>query len=113
MLSAPRTIGEVAPLGTIGAQARELGAFLRQPGRAAFVGVSLPEEMAVPRQQNTILPVRDLDQRSVIERRVIGRVIPEHAKPPGKAAKHRVGEEFHSCRSASTGSTRAARLAGT
>ena len=47
MLSAPRTIGEVAPLGTVGAQARELGAFLREPGRAAFVGVSLPEEMAV------------------------------------------------------------------
>ena len=47
MLSAPRTIGAVAPLGTVGAQARELGAFLREPGRAAFVGVSLPEEMAV------------------------------------------------------------------
>ena len=47
MLSAPGTLGEVARLGSVGAQARELRDFLREPGRAGFVGVSLPEEMAI------------------------------------------------------------------
>jgi anion-transporting ArsA/GET3 family ATPase len=45
MLAAPRTVAEVAPIGPIGAQARELDAFLRDPGRTGYVGVTLPEEM--------------------------------------------------------------------
>lgn len=47
MLASPRTLGEVAPLGPIGRQARELRDFLRDPRRAGYVGVSLPEEMSV------------------------------------------------------------------
>ena len=47
MLASPRTVGEVAPLGPIGGQARELRDFLRDPRRAGYVGVSLPEEMSV------------------------------------------------------------------
>jgi anion-transporting ArsA/GET3 family ATPase len=47
MLSAPRTVGEIARFGTVGAQAHELREFLREPGRVGFLGVSLPEEMSV------------------------------------------------------------------
>jgi hypothetical protein len=47
MLEAPRTLGEVARLGSVGGQARELGAFLRDPALASYVGVALPETMPV------------------------------------------------------------------
>ena len=47
MLDAPRAIGEVARLGSVGAQARELRSFLRDPTLAGYVGVCLPEEMPV------------------------------------------------------------------
>jgi len=47
MLAAPRTVGEVARIGTVGAQARELRDFLADPASAGYVGVTLPEEMAV------------------------------------------------------------------
>jgi anion-transporting ArsA/GET3 family ATPase len=47
MLAAPETLGEVAPLGSVGAQARELHDFLGDPAETGYVGVSLPEEMAV------------------------------------------------------------------
>jgi anion-transporting ArsA/GET3 family ATPase len=47
MLAAPRTVGEVAPLGSVGAQARLLRDFLGDPEEAGYVGVALPEEMAV------------------------------------------------------------------
>lgn len=47
MLDAPRTVGEVARLGSVGTQARELRDFLRDPASAGYVGVSLPEEMPV------------------------------------------------------------------
>jgi Anion-transporting ATPase len=47
MLDAPRTLGEVARLGSVGGQARELGEFLRDPALAGYVGVALPEAMPV------------------------------------------------------------------
>jgi anion-transporting ArsA/GET3 family ATPase len=47
MLAAPHTLGEVTPLGSVGAQARELRGFLGDPAETGYVGVSLPEEMAV------------------------------------------------------------------
>jgi Anion-transporting ATPase len=47
MLGAPRTVGEVAAFGSVGSQARELRDFLRDPARAGYVGVTLPEEMPV------------------------------------------------------------------
>jgi anion-transporting ArsA/GET3 family ATPase len=47
MLGAPGTVGEVARLGSVGAQARELGDFLRDPARTGYVGVCLPETMPV------------------------------------------------------------------
>ena len=47
MLAAPRTLGEVAPLGSVGAQARELRDFLGDATETGYVGVCLPEEMAV------------------------------------------------------------------
>ena len=47
MPAAPRTVGEVASVGSVGRQARELRDFLRDPVAAGYVGVSLPEEMSV------------------------------------------------------------------
>ena len=47
MLAAPRTVGDVARIGSVGAQARELRDFLADPVSAGYVGVTLPEEMAV------------------------------------------------------------------
>lgn len=47
MLASPRTLGEVAPLGSVGTQARELRDVLSDPTQAGYVGVSLPEEMSV------------------------------------------------------------------
>jgi anion-transporting ArsA/GET3 family ATPase len=47
MLAAPRAIGEVAAIGSVGTQARELRDFLGDPASAGYVGVSLPEEMPV------------------------------------------------------------------
>ena len=47
MLAAPRTLGEVAPVSSVGAQARELRDFLGDPAETGYVGVALPEEMAV------------------------------------------------------------------
>jgi anion-transporting ArsA/GET3 family ATPase len=47
MLAAPCTLGEIAPLSSVGAQSRELRQFLADPAEAGYVGVSLPEEMAV------------------------------------------------------------------
>jgi hypothetical protein len=47
MLAAPRTLGEVARLGSMGAQARELRDVLGDPAQAGYVGVTLPEEMPV------------------------------------------------------------------
>ncbi|HYH88364.1 MAG TPA: ArsA-related P-loop ATPase [Solirubrobacteraceae bacterium] len=47
MLAAPRTVGDIAPLGSVGAQARELRDFLQDPTEAGFVGVSLAEDMSV------------------------------------------------------------------
>lgn len=47
MLCAPRIVGEVAPLGSVGAQARALRDVLADPAASGYVGVSLPEEMSV------------------------------------------------------------------
>ena len=47
MLAAPHTLGEIAPLGSVAIQARELRDFLGDPAQAGYVGVALPEEMAV------------------------------------------------------------------
>ena len=47
MLAAPRAVGDVARIGSVGAQARELRDFLADPEAAGYVGVTLPEEMAV------------------------------------------------------------------
>ena len=47
MLAAPRTLGEVAPVSSVGAQARGLRDFLGDPAETGYVGVALPEEMAV------------------------------------------------------------------
>ena len=47
MLAAPRTIGEVASIGSVGGQARELRDFLGDPVAAGYVGVSLPEAISV------------------------------------------------------------------
>ncbi len=47
MLGAPRTVGEVSPLGSVGAQARELRDFLCDPAETGYVGVALPEDMAI------------------------------------------------------------------
>jgi anion-transporting ArsA/GET3 family ATPase len=47
MLAAPRVLGDVARLGLIGMQARELRDFLEDPVETGYVGVSLPEEMSV------------------------------------------------------------------
>jgi anion-transporting ArsA/GET3 family ATPase len=46
MLSAARTVSEIASHGPIGAQARELHEHLADPARTAYVGVSLPEELS-------------------------------------------------------------------
>jgi anion-transporting ArsA/GET3 family ATPase len=47
MLAAPRTVGDVARIGPVGAQARELRDFLADTASAGYVGVTLPEELAV------------------------------------------------------------------
>ena len=47
MLAAPRTVGEVASVGSVGGQARELRDFLSDPVAAGYVGVSLPEALSV------------------------------------------------------------------
>ena len=47
MLAAPRTLGRTARIGPEGTQARELRDFLGDPASAGYVGVTLPEEMAV------------------------------------------------------------------
>ena len=47
MLSAPRTVGRVAPIGPVGEQARALHDFLANPSHTGYVGVSLPEEMSL------------------------------------------------------------------
>jgi anion-transporting ArsA/GET3 family ATPase len=47
MLAAPGTMGEVARIGRVGAQARELRDFLGDADSIAYVGVSLPEELSV------------------------------------------------------------------
>jgi anion-transporting ArsA/GET3 family ATPase len=47
MLSAAHTVGEIAPHGPIGGQARELHDYLADAERTAYVGVSLPEEMSL------------------------------------------------------------------
>ena len=47
MLSAPATVGRVAPVGPVGEQARGLHDFLADSERTGFVGVSLPEEMSL------------------------------------------------------------------
>jgi anion-transporting ArsA/GET3 family ATPase len=47
MLAAPRGVSEIAPVGPIGRQARELGDFLADPNSTAIVGVSLAEEMSL------------------------------------------------------------------
>jgi hypothetical protein len=47
MLAAPHTLGEIAPLGSVATQARELRDFLGDPALAGYVGVALPEEMAI------------------------------------------------------------------
>ena len=45
MLGAPRTIGEVAPVGPIGRQAHELRDFLADGEATGYVAVALPEEL--------------------------------------------------------------------
>ena len=47
MLGAPRTMGEVARVGPIGRQARELRDFLADPRSTGYVAVALPEELPV------------------------------------------------------------------
>lgn len=47
MLAAPRTVGEVARIGPVGAEARELQDVLGDADTIAYVGVSLPEELSV------------------------------------------------------------------
>jgi anion-transporting ArsA/GET3 family ATPase len=47
MLAAPRGVAELAPVGPIGRQARELRDFLADPDSTGYVGVSLPEEMSL------------------------------------------------------------------
>jgi Anion-transporting ATPase len=47
MLSAPRTVGGVAPRGPVATQARGLHDFLANAERTGYVGVSLPEEMSL------------------------------------------------------------------
>jgi anion-transporting ArsA/GET3 family ATPase len=47
MLASPQTLGDVARIGAVGTQARELRDFLGDPASAGYVGVTLPEEMAV------------------------------------------------------------------
>jgi hypothetical protein len=47
MLASPRTLGDVARIGAVGTQARKLRDFLGDPASAGYVGVTLPEEMAV------------------------------------------------------------------
>jgi anion-transporting ArsA/GET3 family ATPase len=47
MLKASRMVAEIASRGPIGAQARELHAYLVDTERTAYVGVTLPEEMAL------------------------------------------------------------------
>jgi anion-transporting ArsA/GET3 family ATPase len=47
MLSAAHTVSEIASHGPIGAQARALHEYLADIERTAYVGVTLPEEMAV------------------------------------------------------------------
>jgi anion-transporting ArsA/GET3 family ATPase len=47
MLAAPRTMGEIAPLGPIGRQARELRDFLADDEATGYVAVALPEELPV------------------------------------------------------------------
>jgi hypothetical protein len=47
MLGVPRTMGEVARVGPIGQQARELRDFLADGQSSGYVGVALPEELPV------------------------------------------------------------------
>ena len=47
MLGAPRTMGEVAPVGPIGRQSRRLRDFLADGESSAYVGVALAEELPV------------------------------------------------------------------
>jgi anion-transporting ArsA/GET3 family ATPase len=47
MLAAPGTVGRVARAGPVGEQARQLQAFLADPSREGYVGVSLLEEMSL------------------------------------------------------------------
>jgi anion-transporting ArsA/GET3 family ATPase len=47
MVAAPSAVGETAPRGPVGAQARRLHEVLADPRTTGYVGVSLPEEMSV------------------------------------------------------------------
>ena len=47
MVAAPTAVGETAPRGPVGAQARRLHEVLADPVTTGYVGVSLPEEMSV------------------------------------------------------------------
>jgi anion-transporting ArsA/GET3 family ATPase len=47
MLSAAQTVGRIASHGPVGAQARGLHAYLTDRQQTAYVGVTLPEEMAL------------------------------------------------------------------
>ena len=47
MLGAPLSIADALPVGPVGEQARGVGAFLADPGKTAYVGVALPEEMPI------------------------------------------------------------------
>ena len=49
--------------------------------------------MPVSRQEDAVFPVREVDERPVVERRVVQRVVSQHAKPSGETPEHRVGDE--------------------
>jgi hypothetical protein len=51
------------------------------------------QEMAVAGQENAVFPIGEVDERSVVERRVVHRVIAQHAKPAGETPEHRVSEK--------------------
>jgi hypothetical protein len=59
-------------------------------------GMARPEvaqEMAVACQKDAVFPIREVDERSVVQRRVVHRVVAQHAKPSGETPEHRVGDE--------------------
>jgi hypothetical protein len=53
----------------------------------------LAEEVSVSREQDAVFHIGQPDERRVVERGIIERVVAKHAKPPCEAPEHGVGDK--------------------